>query len=214
MQQTIVGIREQTPPFDPYVKGLIKTHSADTEVTDSAAAGTAMATGHKTNNGMVGVTPDGEEVDSILDAAEDAKKSTGLVATSTITHATPAVFGASVEKRSDEAAIAPQFLDNEVDVLFGGGRDYFTDSKNGGKQKENLIEKAEKQGYHYVSNKEELENAKGKKLLGLFADDAMAPEMHRDETEEPSLAEMTNTAISTLNKNKKGFFLMVEGSQN
>ncbi|QFT89100.1 Alkaline phosphatase 4 precursor [Bacillus sp. THAF10] len=199
--------------FDPYVKGLIKTHSADTEVTDSAAAGTAMATGHKTNNGMVGVTPDGEEVDSILDAAEDAKKSTGLVATSTITHATPAVFGASVEKRSDEAAIAPQFLDNEVDVLFGGGRDYFTDSKNGGKQKENLIEKAEKQGYHYVSNKEELENAKGKKLLGLFADDAMAPEMHRDETEEPSLAEMTNTAISTLNKNKKGFFLMVEGSQ-
>lgn len=82
--------------FDPYVKGLIKTYSADTEVTDSAAAGTAMATGVKTNNGMVGVTPDGKEVDSILDAAEAAKKSTGLVATSTITHATPAVFGASV----------------------------------------------------------------------------------------------------------------------
>ncbi|UAL49365.1 alkaline phosphatase [Sutcliffiella horikoshii] len=200
--------------FDQHVKGLIKTHSADTEVTDSAAAGTAMATGVKTNNGMVGVTPDGEEVDSILDAAEASKKSTGLVATSTITHATPAVFGASVASRSDESSIAPQYFDNGVDVILGGGRDYFLSKENGGKQPEgDLIEQAKKNGYQYASNKEELKNAEGDKLLGLFAADAMSPEMHRDETNEPSLAEMTNTAIDTLSKNKQGFFLMVEGSQ-
>ncbi|KPB06417.1 alkaline phosphatase [Bacillus sp. CHD6a] len=200
--------------FDQHVKGLIQTHSADTEVTDSAAAGTAMATGVKTNNGMVGVTPDGKEVDSILDAAESSKKSTGLVATSTITHATPAVFGASVASRSDEASIAPQYFDNGVDVILGGGRDYFVSKENGGKQpKGDLIEQAKKNGYQYASNKEELENAEGDKLLGLFANNAMSPEMHRDETDEPSLAEMTNTAIDALSKNKKGFFLMVEGSQ-
>ncbi|WP_404450289.1 alkaline phosphatase [Sutcliffiella horikoshii] len=200
--------------FDAHVKGLIKTHSADTEVTDSAAAGTAMATGVKTNNGMVGVTPDGKEVDSILDAAEASKKSTGLVATSTITHATPAVFGASVASRSDESSIAPQYFDNGVDVILGGGRDYFLSKENGGKQPESdLIEEAKKSGYQYASNKEELNNAKGDKLLGLFADDAMSPEMHRDETDEPSLADMTNTAINTLSKNNQGFFLMVEGSQ-
>ncbi|CAG9623583.1 alkaline phosphatase [Sutcliffiella rhizosphaerae] len=201
--------------FDPHVKGLIKTHSANTAVTDSAAAGTAMATGHKTNNGMIGVTPDGKEVYSILKAAKRSKKATGLVATSTITHATPAVFAANVASRSDEASIAPQYLENNlVDVILGGGRDYFTSVDDGGRQPEgNLIKEAEKKGYQYVTDKTELSKAKGTKLLGLFAKGSMSPEMQRDETEEPSLEEMTNVAINTLNKNKQGFFLMVEGSQ-
>ncbi|WP_033543540.1 alkaline phosphatase [Planococcus sp. CAU13] len=200
--------------FDPHVKGLMKTHSADTEVTDSAAAGTAMATGVKTNNGMVGVTPEGKEVDSILDAAEANKKSTGLVATSTITHATPAVFGASVASRGNEAGIAPQYFENGVDVLLGGGKDYFLPASEGGKQTQgNLIEQAEKDGYQYVTNREELANSNGGKILGLFADDAMSPELQRGETDEPSLAEMTEAAIDALKQDKDGFFLMVEGSQ-
>ncbi|WP_078543597.1 alkaline phosphatase [Litchfieldia alkalitelluris] len=200
--------------FDPYVKGLMKTHSANTEVTDSAAAGTAMATGVKTNNGMVGVTPDGEEVDSILDAAEDAKKSTGLVATSTITHATPAVFGASVASRGDEATIAPQYFENGVDVILGGGRSFFLPTSEGGKQPEgNLVEEAKKDGYQYVTNSSELSKVKGNKILGLFADGAMAPELERSNTNQPSLAEMTDAAINALKQDKDGFFLMVEGSQ-
>ncbi|MFB1082198.1 alkaline phosphatase [Jeotgalibacillus sp. JSM ZJ347] len=200
--------------FDPLVKGLMQTYSADTEVTDSAAAGTAMATGVKTNNGMVGVTPDGEQVDSILDAAEVAGKSTGLVATSTITHATPAVFGSSVESRGDQALIAPQYFENDVDVILGGGRDYFLPASDGGKQPElNLIESAESDGYEYVTNLEELTSAKSGKLLGLFADDAMAPELERGETDQPSLADMTGAAIDALEQDKDGFFLMVEGSQ-
>lgn len=200
--------------FDAHVKGLVKTYSANTEVTDSAAAGTAMATGVKTDNGMVGVTPDGEEVDSILDAAEENKKATGLVATSTITHATPAVFGASVASRGEEAAIAPQYFDNDVDVILGGGRQYFLSSEEGGKQPEgNLIEGAQQDGYNYVTDRDELLANKDGKLLGLFAQDAMSPEMHRGETEEPSLSEMTEAAIRALKQDKDGFFLMVEGSQ-
>ncbi len=200
--------------FDPYVKGLMMTHSSDTEVTDSAAAGTAMATGVKTNNGMVGVTADGKVVDSILDAAEKAGKSTGLVATSTITHATPAVFGASVVSRGDEAEIAPQYFDNGVDVILGGGRNYFIPALEGGKQPDsNLIVEAEKSGYQYVKNASELAKAKGSKVLGLFADEAMAPELEREGTGQPSLLDMTEAAIAALKKDKDGFFLMVEGSQ-
>lgn len=200
--------------FDPYVKGLIQTHSANSEVTDSAAAGTAMATGVKTNNGMVSVSPDKEEVESILDSAEDAKKSTGLVATSTITHATPATFGASVVDRGDQAKIAPQYFKNDVDVILGGGRDYFLPTSEGGKQTEdNLIKEAQKDGYEYVTNTDELSNVSGNKVLGLFSDGAMASELERPETDQPSLADMTDAAINALDQDKDGFFLMVEGSQ-
>ena len=84
----------------------------------------------------------------------------------------------------------------------------------GGQQPErNLIEEARAQGYQVLENRDQLLKAKGKKLLGLFADEGMAPELDRDKSKEPSLAEMTRTAINTLKTNKKGFFLMVEGSQ-
>ncbi|WP_371925834.1 alkaline phosphatase [Halobacillus sp. A5] len=200
--------------FDPYLKGMMKTYSEDTEVTDSAAAGTAMATGHKTNNGMIGVTPDGEKVDSILHASENAGKSSGLVATSTITHATPAVFASHVEDRDNEAGIAPQLLENDVDVLLGGGKEMFLPESEGGEQEENLLTQAEESGYSFVENQEELSNVENdEKILGLFADGPLSPEMERGETEEPSLSEMTSTAIQSLSQDEEGFFLMVEGSQ-
>ncbi|MEI2401108.1 alkaline phosphatase, partial [Paenibacillus phytohabitans] len=182
-----------------------RTYSSNSEVTDSAAAGTAMATGVKTNNGMISTAPDGKELKTILEAAEEKGKSSGLVATSTITHATPAVFASHVASRSNEADIAPQLLENGVDVLLGGGKQYFPDS---------LINEAEENGYQYVTNQDELENAKkADKLIGLFAEDGMAPELDRDETDQPSLAEMTESALDVLKKDKDGFFLMVEGSQ-
>ncbi|MDV2682934.1 alkaline phosphatase [Alkalihalophilus lindianensis] len=201
--------------LDSMLVGMMKTDSADNRVTDSAAAGTAMATGVKTNNGMVSVTPDGEAVDTILEAANDAGKTTGLVATSTITHATPAVFGAHVESRGSEADIALQLID-EVDVLFGGGKNNFLPKSLGGQQADrHLIEEAKANGYQFVETRDELRslNGKGDKVLGLFAAGGMAPELDRDETNEPSLAEMTKGAIDTLSKDKQGFFLMVEGSQ-
>lgn len=191
--------------LDSMLVGMHRTYSSNTKVTDSAAAGTAMATGVKTNNGMISTSPDGKELKTILESAEEKGKSSGLVATSTITHATPAVFASHVASRSNEADIAPQLLENGVDVLLGGGQKYFPES---------LLNEASENGYQYVTNQEELKNVKkADKLIGLFAEDGMAPELDRDETNQPSLAEMTESALDVLKKDKDGFFLMVEGSQ-
>ncbi|MBS4197806.1 alkaline phosphatase [Lederbergia citri] len=190
--------------MDSMLVGMHKTYSADSPVTDSAAAATAMATGFKTNNGMISVSPDGKKLRTILEAAEEAGKGTGLVATSTITYATPAAFGAHVLSRKDESEIAVQYLNNEIDVLLGGGEKYFL----------TLLENWRKKGYEIVTNKKELSNVKmPQKLLGLFAKEGMVPELDRHFTSEPSLEEMTKAALRVLNQNKKGFFLMVEGSQ-
>lgn len=203
------------PVWDEFLTGMMTTHSANDRITDSAAAGTAMSTGVKTNNGAVGVDPDGEKLETILQAAHDAGKSTGLVATSTITHATPAVFASHVSSRNEQEEIARQYIDEgSVDVLLGGGMDYFLPESEGGRQRErDLIQEAMDNGYQVVENRDELLSIEGDKVLGLFANDAMAPELHREETEEPSLAEMTGAAIDVLSQEDEGFFLMVEGSQ-
>ncbi|MEK4299444.1 alkaline phosphatase [Oceanobacillus sp. FSL W8-0428] len=204
--------------WDNHLKGMYSTYSADSNITDSAAAGTAMSTGVKTNNGIIGLDPEGNPQQTILEASKDKDMSTGLVATSTITHATPAAFGAHVEDRNNETEIARQLIDNEIDVLLGGGKNNFIPESEGGNQTEvNVLQQAEEQGYQLVENRNQLLEADidldSENLLGLFADDALAPEMHRNTEEEPSLAEMTQTAIDTLKNDEDGFFLMVEGSQ-
>ncbi|WP_042149911.1 alkaline phosphatase [Paucisalibacillus sp. EB02] len=206
--------------WDEYLKGMYTTNSANSAITDSAAAGTAMATGVKTNNGVIGLDPEGNELETILEAAEKAGKSSGLVATSTITHATPASFAAHVDNRNNETEIAKQLVASDVDVILGGGKNNFLPISLGGKQAElNLVEQAEEKGFNFIETRDQLKNIedldveKGDKLLGLFAGDALAPELHRAETEEPSLAEMTETAINVLEEDKDGFFLVVEGSQ-
>jgi alkaline phosphatase len=198
------------------VVGFIRTHSANALVTDSAAAGTALASGVKTNNGMLGMTPDGTSYQTILEAAKAKGLATGLVVTSAITHATPAAFASHVTSRKMEDKIAEQLMANKVVVLFGGGREYFlpksSDNSKRNDQK-NLIEQAEKAGYLYVQTAEELRDAQHTHILGLFQLGPLttvAPE--------PSLAELTAKAVDVLdhqrkNYKKRGFFLMVEGSQ-
>lgn len=110
--------------------GWISTHSLNSLVTDSAAAGTAIATGLKTNSGMVGMLPDGTELESILDIARDMGKSTGMVTTARITHATPAAFGASSESRGNWNDIATDYiLESRPDILLGGGLRYWLDDQ-------------------------------------------------------------------------------------
>ncbi|SFP83869.1 alkaline phosphatase [Salibacterium halotolerans] len=206
--------------WDQHLKGMFKTKSSNSRVTDSAAAGTAMATGHKTQNGVVGLDAQGNEVQTILEAAEENDKSSGLVATSSITHATPASFASHVESRDNQTEIARQMLANDVDVMLGGGKDYFLPESEGGLQaEENLLQQARESDYQHVETSSELTNAddvnvnEGEKLLGLFAGGAMSPELQRSNREEPSLSDMTSSAIETLDSDQDGFFLMVEGSQ-
>ncbi|MED0906512.1 alkaline phosphatase [Bacillus cereus] len=201
--------------MDQILVGMVRTHSANKQVTDSAAAATAMATGVKTNNRMISVSPSGETLPTILEASKKAGKSTGLVSTTTITDATPASFAAHVGTRADEVDIAPQLIENNVDVLFGGGKNFFLPVAEGGKQPtRNLIVEAKKKGYQLIEKGEQLATTKATgKILGLFADESMAPELDRMNTNQPSLEDMTTMAISTLEKDRDGFFLMVEGSQ-
>lgn len=196
----------------PYVS-LVHTSSADNVVTDSAAGGTALAIGKKTNNGMIGVTPDGKEATSILDTFKKHGKKTGVISTNTVTDATPASFTASVNNRwNGQNEIARQQLENQVDVLLGGGADVFKPKHQNGRD---LIKEAINKGYTFVSTKEELLKAKGNKLLGLFHPSYMSFKLDRKwiNSQEPSLKEMTEKAIEFLSKGNNGFFLMCEGAR-
>jgi len=210
--------------------GIAYNHSLDAIVTDSAASGTALATGHKTNNDMVSVTPDGKKLPTILEICRDHGKSTGLITTVTIAHATPAVFGAHVENRDWYDLIAAQYLDNKIDVLMGGGwKDFLPENaeeknnlpipasfKGTRKDGRNLLNDFIRSGYEFVYNREgllKIDPQKTKKLLGLFSYGALNFEIDRDKKIEPSIEEMTDLAIKILDKDPDGFFLMVEGGQ-
>lgn len=200
---------------------LINTHSlSDNLITDSAAAGTSLATGYKTENGMVSVLPDETPVKTLLEAAQERGMATGLISTNTIYDATPATFGAHTKSRSMYEEITAQFLERKIDVLLGGGKDRFLPSGvDVGKRKDgrNLIEEAEGLGYIYVDNTTALKLAKGDKLLGLFHKSYMNYVLDKDdygvEFTEPTIAEMTEKAIAILSRNPNGFFLMSEGAR-
>jgi len=192
------------------ITGLLYTYSANSLITDSAAAGTALATGYRTNNGIISMSPDGKVLYTILEAARDNDFSTGIVVTSSITDATPACFVCHVMARTKQTEIASQYLKSKVNVLLGGGRQYFIPQSSSGSKRDDerdLISEAKKIGYSFVKTKEEMINVKTNYLLGLFEMGSLSTKP------EPTLAEMTQKAIDILSQNKKGFFLMVEGSQ-
>ncbi len=197
----------------PHV-ALVRTHSADKQVTDSAAAGTALATGVKTNNGAIGVDADGNEVDSILDAFQKAGHKVGVISNNTVTDATPAAYTASVANRySGQPAAARQMLAAKYDVLLGGGWKYFGPKKQNGKD---LLPEFEQAGYTLVKDEEQLSSVKdADKLLGLFNESYMNFKLDKDDvnSNEPSLELMTRKAIEVLAKDNTGFFLMVEGAR-
>ncbi|WP_019616891.1 alkaline phosphatase [Psychromonas ossibalaenae] len=193
----------------------VTTYSADNVVTDSAAAGTAIATGTKTNNKSVGIDSASNDLESISEALQAQGKSIGLVATAGVYDATPATFGSSVKKRSDKGEIVRDYYDAGWDVILGGGTKYFAPKKQNGVD---MIKEFKAKGYTYVTTADELANVTDTdKLLGLFNYDQMTFAIDRDEedeiTEEPTLKEMTMKALDVLSQNKDGFFLMSEGSE-
>jgi len=186
--------------------GLVRTHSANSYITDSAASGTAMATGVKTNNGVIGKDTAGVHVKTILEYAEDNGLSTGLVATSAITHATPASFIAHVDSRSEYEEIASFFLWTDIDVFIGGGRAHF-DRRN---DSINLLEAFKVKGYQVLYNMKDISKVRSGKLAGLVAKEHTISHL---EGRSDMLPASTRTAMRILSDNPEGFFLMVEGSQ-
>jgi alkaline phosphatase len=200
------------------IAGMARTWSTESVVTDSAAAGTALATGVKTFNMAIAVDPDGNPVQTILEKAQEAGKSVGLVTTDSLADATPATFAAHNADRNDHLGIALDMFDHNVDVLLGGGEDYLLPVGTPGcypddgdrTDNRNLIDEAVAEGYTHVCNEADfnaVDPSATDKLLGTFADTAMARPYA------PSLADMAAKAIAILSKNPKGFFLMVEGAR-
>lgn len=204
----------ESTAFDPYLVGMQKTYPHDHEenITDSASAATSMAAGVKTYNGAIAVDTKKQDVKTILEHAKEQGKATGLVATSQVNHATPAAFGAHDESRQNYNDIADDYYDDlvngehKVDVILGGGTNYFE------REDRNLVKEFKKDGYSYVTNRQQLLEDDNDQVLGLFAPVGLDKMIDRTE-ETPSLVEMTNAALDRLSNDKDGFFLMVEGSQ-
>lgn len=194
--------------FDRFqVVGLAGTRSANYEVTDSAAAATALASGIKTNNQAIGVDTAGRPVKTILEAAHEDGMSTGLVTTTRITHATPAGFVAHIDHRDKEAEIAGQLVaaaaQGYPQVLIGGGKRLFPADHQAALQKA---------GYSLVLDPAGLAGAKGPRLAALLADSHVPYAIERP-AGHPDLAAMTAKAVEVLRAAERPFFLMVEGGR-
>ncbi len=194
------------------VVGLVETQSADSTITDSGAAATAFASGVPTYNGAIGVDADTNTVSTVLELAQQRGMATGLVVTSTITHATPAAFAAHVPDRYMDFEIARQLSESGVDVMLGGGFRYFDPATRADSSDGVDLLAVMATDYEVVLSPDEFRAVDAdsvSKLIGLFASRHMIDAFSR----EPSLPEMTTKAIQVLNKDPDGFFLMVEGSQ-
>ncbi len=188
--------------------GLQRTSSATHKVTDSAASGTALASGTKTYNGAIGMDTTKTAHQNITEFVSTLGWSTGVVATSTISHATPAAFYAHAELRKMEESICAQLLDSEIDFFAGGGSDFFTNRKDGN----NLLDLAPEKGFIVdTSQLPSSEILDPSKKYGFLPEKGAMPSMLNGRGD--FLPEATNTAINHLSGNPKGFFLMVEGSQ-
>ncbi len=203
--------------LDSLLVGAVETHSADSHVTDSAAGGTAYASGVKTRNRMVGVDPEGRPVGTLVEAAEARGMATGLVTTADLTDATPAAFVAHVTRRTLQDSIAVEMLQHHVDVLLGGDLSRWRPVSAGGRRRDSrdLFAEHRARGGTVVTTPAELAAARGLPLLGLFGigTDQIALEIDRDTLREPSLAQMTAKALELLGPSPRGFFLLVEGGR-
>lgn len=205
---------------DMPVVGLMTTEPAPSkpgivDVTDSAAAATAMACGIKSYNEAISVDLDRKPIPTVLEAAKDAGKATGLVVTCQINHATPACFAAHDPKRDNYDAIALDYLATQPDVMLGAGTEYFLPAPDRGGRKDgrDLVAEFRAIGYQTLLPGDDLASVHEGRLLGLFGKRSLSPAIDAEGKGEPSLREMTAKALELLAQDPEGFFLLVEGSQ-
>ncbi|MGL5020283.1 MAG: alkaline phosphatase, partial [Luteolibacter sp.] len=196
-------------------RGLMDTASANSMVTDSAAASTAWGGGQRVNNGTINFTPGGQEMTPIARLLKKNGTRIGLVTTATVTHATPAGFAAAVPKRADEEAIAPQYLD-AVDIILGGGAEFF--DKTMRVDKRDLSADFAKAGYGIVNDRDALLASREGKLLGAFTRDHLPFSIDRNHNpgmaaKVPTLSEMATAALTRFLSGDKPFLLQVEGAR-
>jgi alkaline phosphatase len=214
---------------DKLICGLVKTHSSDAPIGDSAPTGSTYATGYLSKTKYIATYPKSAGIGkdlvlidprrayqplfTILEEAKLNKKATGLVVTCQFPHATPADFSAHTPHRDKYDLIAKQMVYNHLNVVFGGGTKYLDPQKR--EDKENLVSVLKNRNYNYVTRMDEFKKLQPADSLvwGLFANDYLPYDIDRNKDSIPSLSEMTDKALQILSKNPEGFFLMVEGSK-
>jgi len=200
-------------------RALMETCSANSHVTDSAAASSAWSSGQRIKNGAINVTPDGTQLTPIHDLVKKSQRSSGLVTTTRVTHATPAAFASSVASRGQEDAIALQYLDRGVDVILGGGSVHF----DGAVRKDgiDLAGRYRAGGYTVINSRDQLlkgVEAIPNRLLGTFWPSHLPYSIDWNHDAEiaarvPTLGEMMRAALAILEQNPSGFLLQVEGGR-
>lgn len=221
----------ETLVLDRHLIGQSRTRSSDSLVTDSAAGATAFSCALKSYNGAISVLPDHSPCPSVMEAAKLAGYTTGLVVTTRITDATPAVFASHVRKREMEDNIALQMLGHThplgrvVDLMLGGGRCHFLPNSSDASCRADALDPiaiARDAGWDYISTRREFDNLGTTvklPLLGLFAPTDIPYEIDRRSEADiyPSLEETTKTALGALadasRDSAHGFFVMIEGSR-
>ena len=234
----LLSEEEATGFEEAHVIGLSETCSANNYVTDSAAGGTALATGTRTNNGYVGADPDGNQLTSVLRKAQTLGKKTAIVVNTTLTEATPGAFYGGVTSRKMVYDIAKQFTESGVDLAIGGGLDHFIGRPDSLDLTATLIEK----GYDVYLNWETVLKTDSDKFVGILplydlhrreenngtasaAEGqevclaaqlaAMNEDANATHLSEPTvyLEKATAKALDVLSRNNKdGFFLMIESA--
>ena len=198
-------------------RGVMDTASANSLVTDSAAASSSWGGGVRVNNGSLNVGANGEKYKPILQKFKEAGKAVGCVTTVPITHATPAGFCVNNNSRNSQPEIAQQYIPLRFDVMMGAGTEYF--DKNLREDKKDVFAEYLANGYTVVKTRKEMLNAvSGKPILGVFSEKSLPYAIDRANDKllaetTPSLAEMTQTAIDKLSANSNGFVLQVEAGK-
>ena len=218
--QTYLDSTQTTLNIDPYVCGLVRTHSSDAPIGDSAPTTSCYVSGQPSQTGFISTYPVATDHDlvpvdaarayqplaTVLEASKILKhKSTGLVFTCEFPHATPADCSAHTYKRSKYGMIAPQMAHNHLDVVMGGGVKYLSEKL------QNDLKEAGCQVY--LDDIKGFRNCSKAPVWALFGETSMPYWLEADKQKMPSLAEMTRKALDILSQNPEGFFLMVEGSK-
>ena len=185
--------------------GLSKTWAVNKLITDSGSGGTSLATGHKTVYHAVGVDPEGKPLTTLVDVAKSLGKDAGMAVTCRLWDATPCDFCCHNIDRDKEQELVGDYPESGIDYVFGGGAKFFTNRKDG----RNIFNELEQKGYHVARTWDDNVNWTSSKVFCVpFDVDTPLPDERGD-----LLARASLKGIELMNKNKKGFFMMIEGSQ-
>jgi alkaline phosphatase len=214
-----VAIRSQVLNVDSFWNvALMSIQQPGQPVPDEGANATALACGQRVENGFVAMNSRSEQLTSMIYAAEKAGRATGLVTTSSLVQPTPVAFYSNTQGTPEPFRNATDLLYSRIDIILGGGEDYFVPAnatnERGRRDGRNLLDEAKGRGYTTIRTRDELNNVSSwrtRELIGLFAPDQFYfSSLQPDRRRQPTLAEMTSAAISSLNYNIGGYFLVVE----